>query len=298
MRSNSIQVVLEGDVVKRVLMIWAIALASLTMAFAPVQAHAEDRHTYTFQELSLPNGGGRAWIYLPDRTVGDRLPVVLIGPAGSHLIDGMTLSDGDRAEHIPYARAGFAVISFDIPGMATTDDEIVQAARQFKDGEGGVPNARSALALALERFPRLDPNNVFVAGHSSAATLALTLCARMERLRGCIAYAPDVDLIKSLGEGVDILDQYIPGERAFLASISPIELVDQIRSPVMIFNARDDDVVPIAEIDNYAQRAERASVALSRVVVARGGHYESMIDEGIPAGIAWMRAHLAADPAR
>jgi len=279
-------------------MIWAIVLAAFAMPLAPVQAHAQDRRAYTFAELSLPNGGGRAWIYLPNRTAGDRLPVVLIGPAGSTLLDGMTLSDGDMREHIPYVIAGFAVISFDIPGMAESDDAFVQAARQFKDAEGGVANARAALALALERFPRLDPNNVFVAGHSSAATLALTLCAQLEGLRGCVAYAPDVDLIKSRGAVADMLEPYIPGERAFVASISPIELVDQIRSPVMIFNARDDDVVAIAEIDNYAQRAERASVALSRVVVAEGGHYDSMIDEGIPAGIAWMRDHLAADPAR
>src|SRR5262245_38673314 len=135
-------------------------------------------------------------------------------------------------------------------------------------------------------FPRLDPNSVFVAGHSSAATLALTLCARLESLRGCVAYAPDVDLIRSRGEIADMLEPYVPGERAFLASISPIELVDQIRSPVMIFNARDDDVVPIAEIENYARRAERAHVTLRRVVVDHGGHYTSMIEEGIPAGIA------------
>ena len=281
---------------KRVL-VWATALAAFAMSFAPVQAHAQNRHTYTLQELSLPNGGGQVWVYLPDRTAGDRLPAVLIGPAGSHLIDGMTLGDGDRAEHVPYARAGFAVISFDIPGMVTNDDELVRGAREFKDGEGGILNARAALALALERFPRLDPNSVFVAGHSSAATLALALCARIERLRGCVAYAPDVDLIKSRGEIADMLEPYIPGERAFLASISPIELLDQIRSPVMIFNARDDDVVPIAEIENYAQRAERANVRLSRVVVDRGGHYSSMIEEGIPAGITWMRAQLAANRA-
>jgi dipeptidyl aminopeptidase/acylaminoacyl peptidase len=281
--------------VKRLTSICAVLLGSLAM-LAPLQAHAQNRYTYTTQELTLPSGGGRAWIYLPDQAAGDRIPVVLVGPAGSHLVDGMTLGEGDRREHIPYARAGFAVVSFDIPGMATTDDEFVQAAREFKNGEGGVLNARDALQLALDRFPRLDSNNVFVAGHSSAATLALTLCARLERLRGCVAYAPDVDLIKSRGEIADILEAYIPGERAFLATISPIELVDQIRSPVMIFNARDDDVVPIAEIDNYAQRAERAHVTVSRVVVARGGHYQSMIDEGIPAGIAWMRAHFAADP--
>lgn len=276
-----------------------LTLAALFLSFAPfapVQAYAQNRHNYTVQELPLPNGAGRAWVYLPDQSAGDRIPVVLIGPAGSHLIDGMTLGDGDRPEHIPYARAGFAVVSFDIPGMPTGDsgEAVVQAAQQFKDGDGGVINARAALALALERFSRLDANNVFIAGHSSAASLALTLCARLENLRGCVAYAPDVDLVASVGEFGDIVEPFIPGERAFIASISPIEQIDRIRSPVMIFNARDDDVVPIAAIDTYVRRAEQAGVTVNRVVVARGGHYESMIDEGIPAGIAWMRARMAA----
>lgn len=276
-----------------------LALAALFLSFAlfaPVQAYAQNRHNYTVQELPLPNGAGRAWVYLPDQSAGDRIPVVLIGPAGSHLIDGMTLGDGDRPEHIPYARAGFAVVSFDIPGMPTGDsgEAVVRAAQQFKDGDGGVINARAALALALERFPRLDANNVFVAGHSSAATLALTLCARIENLRGCVAYAPDVDLVASVGEFGDIVEPFIPGERAFIASISPIEQVDRIRSPMMIFNARDDDVVPVAAIENYVRRAEQAGVTVNRVVVARGGHYESMINEGIPAGITWMRAHMGA----
>lgn len=281
------------------LLIWAVLFVSFAM-FAPVQAHAQNRHNYTVQELPLPNGGGRAWVYLPDQSAGERVPVVLIGPAGSHLIDGMTLGDGDRPEHIPYARAGFAVVSFDIPGMPTSDEgeAVVLAARQFKEGDGGVINARAALALALERFSRLDANNVFVAGHSSAATLALTLCARLENLRGCVAYAPDVDLVASVGEFGDIVEPFIPGERAFISSISPIEQVERIRSPVMIFNARDDDVVPVAAIDAYARRAAQAGVTLNRVVVARGGHYESMIDEGIPAGIAWMRAHMAVNPAQ
>lgn len=282
--------------VTRVLMTWAIAVAAFAMPFAASQAHAQARHNYTVQQLPLPNGGGNAWIYLPAQSAGDRVPVVLIGPAGSHLFDGMTLSDSDRPEQIPYAQGGFAVVTFDIPGMATSEDELIQAAREFKAGEGGVLNARAALALALERFPRLDPDRVFVAGHSSAATLALTLCARLERLRGCVAYAPDVDLTKSLADVANILEAYIPGERAFLTSISPIELVGQIRSPVLIFNARDDNVVPVAEIDNYARRAEAANVALTRIVVDDGGHYQSMIEEGIPAGIRWMRAQLTALP--
>jgi dipeptidyl aminopeptidase/acylaminoacyl peptidase len=48
----------------------------------------------------------------------------------------------------------------------------MRALGRFKDGDGGIVNARDALALALERYPRLDRSKVFVAGHSSAATLA------------------------------------------------------------------------------------------------------------------------------
>ncbi len=280
----------QGGEMTRAFLMWAMAVVAFAVSFGADQAHAQTRYNYTVQELALPNGGGNAWVYLPAQAAGESIPVVLIGPAGSHLFDGMTLSDGDRPEHIPYAQAGFAVVTFDIPGMATSDEDLLRAARAFKAGEGGVPNARAALALALERFPRLDPDRVFVAGHSSAATLALTLCARLERLRGCVAYAPDVDLNTSLAEVANILEEYIPGERAFLSSISPLELVGQIRSPVMIFNARDDDVVPIAAIDTYARRAEAANVALTRIVVDDGGHYQSMIEEGIPAGIRWMRA--------
>lgn len=273
-------------------MIWAAFFVAF-VTLAPAQAHAQRRYAYTTQELTLPNGAGRAWVYLPEQSAGERIPVVLIAPAGSHLFDGMTLGDGDRPEHIPYARAGFAVVSFDIPGMVRTDDEVVQGARQFKAGGGGVPNARAALALALASNPRLDANNVFVAGHSSAGTMALTLCALLENLRGCVAYAPDVDLLTSLDEAIDILEPYVPGERAFIASISPIELVSRIRSPVMIFNAQDDDVVPVAAIPAYVQRAEQAGVDVDRIVVDRGGHYQSMIDRGIPAGITWMRGHIA-----
>lgn len=280
----------------RALKMWAAAFAAFALMGAPAHAQPRRQYAYTTQELQLPNGAGRVWVYLPEQAAGDSIPVVLIGPAGSHLVDGMTLGDGDRPEHIPYARAGFAAISFDIPGMVRgeSDQEFILGARAFKAGDGGIPNARAALALALERFPRLDRNNVFVAGHSSAASLALTLCSRLENLRGCVAYAPDVDLIGSRGALVGALERYIPGERAFITSISPIEQVERIRSPVLIFNARDDNVVPVAAIDNYVRRAQGANVSVERIVVDHGGHYESMINEGIPAGIAWMRAHVVA----
>jgi hypothetical protein len=99
----------------------------------------------------------------------------------------------------------------------------------------------------------------------------------LEGLKGCVAYAPEVDIMAKVGGLVSLFDRELPGELAFIKSISPIELADRIKSPVLIFNARDDNVVGIARIDAYAQKATGAR-------------------EGIPAGIAFMRALVKAGP--
>src|SRR5687768_6680267 len=47
-------------------------------------------------EIPLTEGIEQVWIYLPTPLPTGKLPCVLIAPAGSHLIDGMVLGDGDR----------------------------------------------------------------------------------------------------------------------------------------------------------------------------------------------------------
>src|SRR5437899_1596668 len=63
-----------------------------------------------FQEATLRRGSMpmRVWYYQPEQASG-KLALVLVPPAGSTLFGGMALSEGDRREHYPYARAGFAV---------------------------------------------------------------------------------------------------------------------------------------------------------------------------------------------
>src|SRR3954464_10396431 len=64
--------------------------------------------------------GGHVWIYLPEASsTNERLPCVLVPPAGSPLFVGMRLSQDDRVEQLPYAKAGFVVVSFDISGPSS-----------------------------------------------------------------------------------------------------------------------------------------------------------------------------------
>jgi dienelactone hydrolase len=66
----------------------------------------------------------------------------------------------------------------------------------------------------------------------------------------------------------------------------------RIKVPVFVFGARDDDKVTSEEWRNFGRAVTDAGGEAEVKTVATGGHYQSMIDEGIPAGIEWIRARL------
>src|SRR5215470_7334182 len=99
----------------------------------------------------------QVWYYRPEQVKG-KLPLVLVPPAGSTLLAGMDLGDGDRKEHLPYVKAGFAVVSFQIDGAVrenAPDDLVLQGARKFKDAQAGLVNAKAALDFALAKVPNV-----------------------------------------------------------------------------------------------------------------------------------------------
>ncbi len=146
-----------------------------------------------------PGKNMRLWVYLPP---GDHpaksLPCVLIAAAGTPLITGQSLSMGDRPEHLPYAKAGFAVIAYELDGTwaVHSNSALLIAVNQFMAAHGGIDNARTAADYALARVPGIDPDRLYTAGHSSAATVALDVAATDPRIKACCAYAPCPDLHK------------------------------------------------------------------------------------------------------
>jgi acetyl esterase/lipase len=248
-----------------------------------------------FHEATLHRAGApmRVWLYVPEKPAEKR-PCVLVGPAGTHLIEGRKLSAGDQAEHLPYARAGFVVVSFDIDGAWTTtpptDDEVITCARAFQAARGGLANARTALDFALDRIPSLDPERVYIAGHSSAATLALYVAREEPRIKGCAAYAPATDVPKRVGPKViDGLNASMPGYVFFLFSISPSTRMNDLKCPVFLFQAKDDTNVFYGDTRAFVWEIRKTNPKVTYVEVARGNHYDSMIREGIPKGIDWFK---------
>ena len=110
-----------------------------------------------FQEIPLPGGdcrGSRASSGFISRraiTPDHSLPCVLITAAGSNLVKGMDLSDGSRGEQLPYVRAGFAVVAYELDGAAAASApasaaEMSQAMARFLAARSGTGQcARHAL---------------------------------------------------------------------------------------------------------------------------------------------------------
>jgi dipeptidyl aminopeptidase/acylaminoacyl peptidase len=235
----------------------------------------------------------RVWIYLPEN--GPKtVPAVLIGPAGSTMLWGMTLGEGDRPEHLPYVHAGFAVIAYDIEGAVPKGaqwSEAIIGTKAFESAGYGVADARLALDFALARVPQIDGARVFSAGHSSAATLSLLVAAAEPRIRGCIAYAPVCDVGKQLRpETANVFSRIFPNAQMFLQKSSPVNHIAEFHCPVFLFHADDDSVVPASGVVEFAERLKKANQPVTLVTVETGDHYDSMIRKGIPAAIRWAQS--------
>jgi cephalosporin-C deacetylase-like acetyl esterase len=237
--------------------------------------------------------GGRIWVYLPGKNSGEAsIPCVIVPPAGSRLFHGIRLTEGDRAEHLPYANRGFAVVSFDISGEVDDIENIEltrEAISRFIAADCGVLDARRALEVAIKQFPEIDRSRVFIAGHSSAGTLALQIAASDPTIRGCVALAPIGDLRERFGSaGMKLLEEVSPGCSSKLVSNSPILLVEKIRCPVFLFHALDDENVAAPTVYRLKEAFESSGTSVEYLGAKSGGHYNSMIESGLPAAVNWL----------
>jgi len=259
-----------------------------------------------FQEVRLPGTlgpatppahSGKIWIYLPaGQKQPNSLPCVLITGAGSRLFTGMDLGNGDRAEHLPYARAGFAVVAYEMDGFppddkTATDQDFARAAEAFFRAQAGLLNAKVAIAFATSRLPMVDGSKLFTAGHSSAATTALLVAANEPTIKACAAFAPVVDMNAWFaGPRKQLVLSITPAARNLFSIYNPRSTENQIRCPLMLFYAADDNIVSTSDIRAMAERLKAQSKTVELVTVASGGHYDSMIQQGIPTAINWFRS--------
>lgn len=238
-------------------------------------------------------------LYVPPGThAAGSLGCVLVAPAGTILLTGTDLDDGSyHDETLPYVNAGYAALSYSLDGnlgvelSKATHAHVAPAYAQFSAAQAGLVNARNALDFVLAKVPQVAPNRVFVAGHSSAATLALLFAEHEPRLAGCIAFAPCTDVETRQRELArdPVAQRFLPGLNDFLKRSSPQTHAARIQCPIFLFHARDDGNVPLSESAAFVARLQQMQKTVQFIQVATGGHYQSMIDQGIPQAIQWLR---------
>ncbi len=246
------------------------------------------------RDVNVTGAGGSTHIRIVTPTSASitKAPVVFVAPAGTRLFHGNALSEGDTAELVPYAKAGMIAVGYELDGNMAgnqpNDQEMKSALKAFRASNGGLRNAQQAMDYVLANIPIANPEKIYVAGHSSAANVAIHIAANDPRIKACAAFAPSGDVVGRLSEYMELLERVAPGEKDFLSRTSPINEIVRVKCPIMLFHAQDDENVPISDHEALAAKVSGRTDMLN-VVVPHGGHYNSMIKEGMPQAIKWFR---------
>ncbi|MEO7718078.1 MAG: prolyl oligopeptidase family serine peptidase [Capsulimonas sp.] len=289
--------------VGRSLLRWAAALIvclGLLISLA-LSAHAQDSDSakelepgVQFYETTQTTSVGSEvtlWVYMP-AGAEDNLPCVVIAPAGTPMIYGMDLSDEDRAEQLPYVRAGFAVVAYSIDGPVVdnpSNEDVLAGLDAFRKAHAGVSDTFAAIDYIRKNIPQIDPKKIYVAGHSSAGALALLAAESDPRIKACVVYAPACDVYKRSAKAIPTIRPLVPDIATFFRKTSPITNASKLRCPLFIFHADDDTNVPTADNAAFVAAVRKTNKRVTFARVRKGGHTDSMINDGIPQAIAWLK---------
>lgn len=237
-------------------------------------------------------------IYLPAGEHAARsLGCVLVAPAGTNLLVGNSLDGEDyHDETLPYAEAGFVTIQYSLDGAVAdletaSDGEFSAAYKLFKAAGAGTLNTRCVIEFVKARLPEVDPARIYTAGHSSAGTVSLLAGEYHPDVAACIAYAPcsDTEAFHADIAGAFGVNLLLPGIKEFDRQFSPIRNVQKLKCPLFVFQARDDSVVEAGETKRFVDQARAHNQQVEYVEVDYGEHYESMIQQGIPRAVQWLK---------
>lgn len=245
-------------------------------------------------------GANTAMVYLEPKGshAAQSLACVLIASAGSNLLEGRACpNQDDLNEMVPYVKAGFAVLGFSLDGYSTGALKLSQEQQmgvnyvQFQKAQAGLVNVRNVVEFASKKIPQVNSQRLFIAGHSSAATLALLAAAHEPRLRGAVAYAPATNVVTGLRDVISApgVDRILPGLQQFAAQSSPLSHVSRVNCPVFLFHAADDSNISVLDSRLFADRLKQNGKSVEYVEVPTGNHYDSMIQQGIPRAIPWLK---------
>lgn len=209
--------------------------------------------------------------------------------------------DGGKHPAVIWAKGGFSGIGSFLWEEAPADND--QSVRAFLDagivtmcpswrGEntnlgkfelfyGELDDLLDALAY-LKKIPYVDPNRIYLVGHSTGGTLALLAAVATDEFRAIfsIGGAPDIARVveDGVGYGNTPFDIKI-AEESMLRSA--VEFIQEIRTPTFYFDGRISSYMPDSnKMSDYNYDAQKmsdhalvAGVPLEVHLIKNGNHY-------------------------
>ena len=227
--------------------------------------------SYTsFDELEIP-----AFVYKP-RTAGPHPVLIYIhgGPASQY-------RPGFSSRFQYYVNElGIAVVAPNVRGSSGYGKEYLTL-DDWKKREDSVRDI-GALLDWLEEQPDLDAQRVIVDGGSYGGYMVLAcLVHYSDRLLGgservgisnFVTFLENTQGYRRDLRRVEYGDERIPEMREFLESIAPMNQIEKIRKPLLIFQGFNDPRVPVSESEQIAKALETAGVPAWYVLYMDEGH--------------------------
>jgi dipeptidyl aminopeptidase/acylaminoacyl peptidase len=225
-------------------------------------------HVRSFDGRMVP-----AWYFRPEHYSG-KLTVLLDMHGGPE--------EQDRAWDYPFAQylvsRGYGLLDPNVRGSTGYGRTYLHLAdgRKREDAVKDV----EALRKWLVTSGGADPKSIFIDGASYGGYLVLSSLYNYPH-----AYAGGMD-VYGVADWVDFLEKTAPyrranregvygslkTDRAFLASISPINHVAQIKSPVLIAAGKNDTIVPVEQDERMAAALKRDGVPVELHIFPNEGH--------------------------
>lgn len=251
--------------------------------------------------FTVSSGGEEidVWVYLPEGS--GRVPLLLNihgGPASQY---GYGFFD----EFQVYAGAGYGVVACNPRGSSGKGNAFVRSVVGEGWGVVDYADVSAAVAAALERYDRLDPERMGIMGGSYGGFMTAWVIGQEDRWKSAIVERALISWTSFSGTsdigGVfpeNYLGEAYPGAWDRWWRMGPLALAHQVTTPTLIMHAEEDWRCPIEQAEQYFMALLRNGTPVELIRFPGEGHEMSRSGkprhrvERFEAILDWHERHL------
>ena len=240
-----------------------IGTAQATQVAACEITHKSDIETAKIQYVS--DGLKISGFIMRDRKPSKRLPVLIYNRGGNRTFGAVSHNQLNFLAQ--FARRGYLVVASQYRGGPES-----QGADRFG---GGDVNDIIALMDMAKKLPFADPENFFMYGHSRGGMMTYLALSRTENVRAAVVAAgvSDLSLIAANRADMRRLIHHLVGpDGPAWRDRSAVNWPERLKTPILLFHARDDKRVSIEHATRIAAKLEGVGKQHKLITYRSGGH--------------------------